>query len=394
MNTLGLKDGDRLLFEDALRSTHRVRVLVNVTDLQGAVVSRLVDPKTGGSEVLIDGQVTVDRDADVTRTASLTLLDPTHALSFDTDSPDDGALYADRMIQVIYGVYVEALGRWVDVPVFLGPVTKLDRARDVVTVEAQGKETLAAGAIWRTLKLTRGTRSSDAIRTLMINRAGEGRVSVAKGRGPKLPKARNLDRTLSIWETAQSFARGMGEQLFYTGDGTLTLRKRPENVVYTFTDGDGGDVLSDVQVSYELTDLKNTIQVLGKKPEGKGKQRVRAQATAPRDHPLSPWRLGRTGAPKYLPETIEDTSIRTRKDAAERARATLSARLAETVTVAFDSLPIPHLEPGDKVRVKTGDFTTTFYLRQFTIPLTPSGDPVMSVGYFKKTTPNRRRIRR
>lgn len=385
MQKLGLTAKQRAEFEKALRSSHTRRVEVSVTNLQGAVLGRI-------SPVLLDGQVTVDMDADVTRSASLSFLDPHHALSFDTDSPDDGALYADRMIRIDYIVSVPALRREVETTVFLGPVTKLDRSGDVVQVEAQGKESLASGAIWKPLTLKKGTRISGGIRTLMRDRAGENRLQVPQINA-RIPKARSLDRFASIWSHAQRLAKSANRQLFYDGAGTLIMRVRPKSAVYTFRDGNGGDVVSDVQVSYEMSEVINTVLVIGAKPKG-AKSRVRARAVAPRNHALSPWRLGRTGAPRYLVQSEENTSIRTQKEAQQRANTILSNKLRETVTVTFDALPVPHLDPGDMVRIRTAEFSATFRLRQFTIPLTPTGSPTMSVGYLKRTVPKRKRIRR
>lgn len=385
MMTLGLTATERSAYEKALRSSHVRRIDVDVLNLDGDVLSAI-------SPVLLGGQVNVDLDADVTRSASLQFLDPRHALNFDTDSPDDGALYADRMIRIRYGVHVEALGRWVWCPVFVGPVTKLSRAGDVVQVEAQGKEALVRGAIWRPLTLKKGAKVTDAIRTLMRDRGGETQFDFPD-LGTRLPKARSLDRLAEIWATARSLARGLNRQLFYNGAGRLVLRSLPGSVVYTFTTGTGGDVVADLNVSYELGDVKNVVEVKGQPPKGK-KERVRAVATAPPSHPLSPARLGREDAPRYLVEAIEDSSIRSNKAAQERAEAILNDRLREVVEVTFDSLPIPHLDPGDLVRVKTDELSVTFRLRQFSIPLSSDGAPTMPVGYLKKTTPNRRRIRR
>ena len=85
MQSLALTAEERRAFEEALRSTYVRRITVSVTDLDGNVLSAL-------TPVLLDGQVVVDADAEVTRSATLSFLDPSHSLSFDTDSPDDGAL--------------------------------------------------------------------------------------------------------------------------------------------------------------------------------------------------------------------------------------------------------------------------------------------------------------
>lgn len=381
MMNLGLTATERSAYEKALRSSHVRHIDVDVLNLDGDVLSSI-------SPVLLGGQVSVDLDAEVTRSASLQFLDPRHALNFDTDSPDDGALYADRMIRVRYGVEVADLSRTVWATVFVGPVTKLSRADDVVNVEAQGKEALVRGAIWRPLTLKKGARVTDAIRTLMRERGGETRFDFPTV-STRLPKARSLDRLTEIWAVAKSLARSLNRQLFYNGAGVLVLRSAPNSVVYTFTTGTGGDTLTVPNVDYELGDVKNVVEVKGQPPTGK-KGRVRGVATAPASHPLSPKRLGRKDAPRYLVESIEDSSIRSDAAAARRAKDLLEDRLREVVSVSFDALPIPHLDPGDLVRVKTDAFTATFRLRQFSIPLSPDGNGVMPVGYLKRTSPRRR----
>lgn len=386
MQKMGLTAAERRAFHNVLRSAHTRRIRITVTDLDGDVQADL-------SDRLLDGQVIVDADAEVTRTATLSLLDPKHSLNFDTDSPDDGALFADRMIRIYYSVLVPSLGRHVSVVVFTGPITKLDRKGDVVDVEAQGKESLARGAIWRPLTLKRGTLKTDAIRTILKDRAGERRFALPDLKA-SLPKARSFDRWAEAWASAKSIARSMDRQLFYPGTGVATLRLIPRRPVWTFRTGTGGDVVSDVAISYLLADVKNTIVVRGGIPKGK-KERVRFVAIANPKHPLSPQRLGRNGIERHLVEVIEDDSIRSEKEAETKARRILEDRLRAVVEATFDSLPIPHLDELDLVRVETGDTAVEFRLRRFSIPL-GSGDPgpPMPVGYHKKTTVNRRRIRR
>lgn len=384
MQNLGLTVEERATFEAALRASHQRRIAVAVTDLSGVTLATI-------TPVLLDGQVVVDYDAEVTRSVSLSFLDPAHALSFDTNSPDDGALYADRMLRVTYSVYVEALSRWVDVVVFHGPVTKVDRAGDVVNVEGQGKESLARGALWNTLTLKKGTRFTDGIKTLLVNRAGETDYSIGT-LSTKLPSTRSISRYDELWAAAQKLASSVDRQLFYDGTGRLLLRERPATPVYTFRDGQGGDVVAGVQVSYTLDEVKNTVVVKGGKPKG-AKKRVYAEAVAPADSPLSPKRLGRPGAPRYLVEVMEDTAIRSKTAAAKKARKLLDDKIREVVDVTFDSLPIPHLDPGDLVAITTDDFSTTFRLLRFTIPLGANGAAPMPVGYLKRTTIIRKRFR-
>lgn len=384
MQSLGLSASERRAFEETLRSSHTRRITVYVTDLSGSILSSL-------TPVLLDGQVVVDADAEVTRAASLTFLDPAHALSFDTDSPDDGALYADRMLRIDYGVRVPALERTVTVTVFHGPVTKLDRAGDVVSVEAQGKEALARGAIWRTMVVKKGFPTVSAIKMLLRDRAGERNFAFAS-LSHRVPSTRSLDRYSEIWASALSLARSAHRQLFYNGAGVLVLRSYPSSPVYTFRDGTGGDIVGGVQVSYQMDDVRNTVVVEGGIPKG-SKTRVRWAEPAPSSHALSPYRLARNGDPRYLVEVVKEDSIRSKSAAKKRAKDLLARRLLEPVEVTFDSLPIPHLDPLDTVRVESEALTTTFALRRFTIPLGESGSPVMPVGYLKRTSIIRKRFR-
>ena len=61
--------------------------------------------------------------------------------------------------------------------------------------------------------------------------------------------------------------------------------------------------------------------------------------------------------------------------------------------MTFDSLPTPHLEPEDLIRVDTGQFGMEVRLGQMSIPLKHDG--VQSVGYHKAVSiAGRRRHRK
>ena len=114
MIDLGLTKAQDDAYRAALVTSHRIRTKVLVLDANEAPVKGLVPQ-------VLSGAVTVEASAAVSRSLSMTLLDPNHKLTFDSASPADGALYADNFVQVTYGVET-SLG-WVDVPVFTGPVT-------------------------------------------------------------------------------------------------------------------------------------------------------------------------------------------------------------------------------------------------------------------------------
>lgn len=382
MIPLGLSGAQHAKFNATLADTHSIAVRVQVLNLAG---DRLSDV----SDRLLDGQVNVDADADITRTCSLSLLDPNRRLHFDSDSPSDGALYLDRMVRVVYAVKVPTVG-WVSCPVFTGPVTKLDREDAVVTVEASGKEVFAMGACWRPMTLKKGHNRIDAIRTILKERAGETRFSFPEG-SARLPKDFALGRETVPWLAARRLARGIDKQLFYDGRGVARLRNHPEHVTFRFEAGDGGMVLTEPQVAYTTDEVKNIVWVRGGTPKGK-KRAVSYWKAAPRSHPLSPVRLGRNGVPRYLLEVIDDGHIRSVTEAKRVAESKLKQLLLEQVEVNFDALPNPQLDPMDLVRVKTDEFGMTFRLKQFSLPL-GTGD-AMSLGYVKRVSVDRGAIRR
>lgn len=604
----------RNIFERTLRGTYELRVRVRLLTLDEDDVSDL-------TERLIDGQVNIDTTADSDRSLSMSLSDPHNVLNLDSDSPDDGALYLDRMIRVNYLVWVDGLDEWASVPVFTGPIVSMGRNGDQIDVTCLGKEYLAQGATWHPLTIKKGHNTVDAIRTILRERAGETRFDFPDLKH-RLTRPVSLGRMEQPWRKAQRLADVLDRQLYYDGAGVCRLRRRPKHAVFSFKDGDDGTVLSDAQVTYDLADVRNVVWLKGGKPKGsQGRNRaddddnrddsaalifddvsieqskianiktiypnasgpparakqldiavpmtvhdpyehidlgggkeidwltqaqlnvmqamskehrtvtivqgsytsavpasggthagggtidvspddgdyvhtvadmrragfaawhrdpsqgdwghhihavsifsknaasgaksqvqsyltntgdglgfgpygprvdlwphlrarmaqwvdiphatnvidddnkpsprdpvpdhepkpVTAFAVAPRSHPLSPQRLGREGAPHYLVEQIERDHVRTKKDAERVAQSVLDDMLMEGVQVSFDALPIPTLEPLDKVRIATDSTSMTFVLRQFSLPLTHAG--IMSVGTNRRVTPARKRIR-
>jgi hypothetical protein len=390
MLDLNLSGDDYRAFLKALADPHSVRVDVSILTLDGDELSRI-------TPLILDGQVDVDADADVTRSLSITLLDQTHSLHLDSDSPSDGALYADRMVRVTYSVLVPALDDRVDVDVFTGPIIDLERDGDQVSLTAHGKEELGTGAwIWRPLTIKKGARKTDAITTILAERAGETDFDIPDLK-TRLPKAVVLGRAAAAWPHARKIAESMNRQLFYNGSGVCRLRVRPRRPVFTFLADDAdANMLSRAKVTHDFTEIKNTVWFRGGKPKGQ-KKAVEYPAVAPKGHPLSPYRLGRTNADgnrisRYLVHEASNDNVRSKAEAKKRAQALLDDMLLETLNVTFTAVPIPHLEPLDVVRVSTRDFSANVRIRQFSLPLA-GGE--MTVGYIDAVSrPNLRRIRR
>ena len=76
---------------------------------------------------------------------------------------------------------------------------------------------------------------------------------------------------------------------------------------------------------------------------------------------------------------IDDNKATTMAQASARANAELNNALAvDTVKAEFKSLPVWHLEPGDRVSIQTARLGTEFLMQKYSLPLTHSG--VMTVG--------------
>jgi len=365
---LGLNAEDRKAFQRQLIATHQMRTTVRVLDLDGDTLANV-------SDRLLSGQVNIDSTGETDRQCSVQI-----------DAPGAGALYADRMLRVDYGVYVDELARWVDVPVFTGPITTMARNGDTVDLGCLGKEHLAKAQAWRPLQLRKGMNTVNAIRTVLRERAGENQFAFPSSRA-RLPETVSVGPMTSPWSVARTLASSINRQLYYDGAGYCRMRVRPTRAVLTF---DEVKVLSDPQVTYDLSTIVNTVWVRGGKPKG-AKRAVSARVTASRSHPLSAWRLGRNGTPRFYVTLVENDKVRSTARARTLATRTLRTHLLEGVSCTFDALPMPHLEPLDVVRVATDTTSITFVLHQASIPLTHDGS--MSVGHNRRVTPRKKRIR-
>jgi hypothetical protein len=126
----------------------------------------------------LDGQINVQRDGAVQRTATFTFDDPDHSLHLDADSPWEGAVFADRMVRVRHQVTVPGLGAVTSVP-FVGPIVKVSRDGDTISVECQDKASLALTG-GPPVKVSKGADAVASIRKIMRDGAGENRFGCRK----------------------------------------------------------------------------------------------------------------------------------------------------------------------------------------------------------------------
>lgn len=374
MQPLGLKRDQYLSYVDTLSTSHDFELDVDVLNMEERVVGTL-------NGRFLDGQVNIQREGFIKRTATLSFYDPDHSLHFDSDSPFAGAVFADRMIRVRHSVVVPGgVGR-VWATMFVGPVTGASRTGDVLNVACQDKTILAVeGHVPKTVK--KGRNAVAAIREIMEERTGEARFRFPAGTKARLTKSYSVGwkEEASPWRVCQKIANSINMELLYASDGALILRRPPKHVALDLT-----AVTGEVNAEFDMSTVRNYVRVTGEKKKtvgteaGPKKKKVKHEdftvgALPPREHPMSPRRLGRNGVARYLPLLIDDPSIRKEKTAEQRAERELAKVLPMSVKVSFAGVPFFHLDYGDLVRATTNLGTITLPLREASIPIGLAGD--------------------
>lgn len=383
MIALGLTSAELLLFNQSLTTHHSIRVTVQILDLNHKYLADL-------TANLIDGQVNIDADAENTRQLTMQLRDVDSQLQLDSRSPADGALFFDRMVRVVYSVKSELLPRWVDVPIFCGPITKMSRTADFINLEAMGKEslTMPPALAYFSKSWPKGVKRTELITAIMYNYGGETRFSIPVT-GETTPGPISMVAETNMWALAKAVSGG-GTQLYYDGRGVLCRRTLPKTAAWTFKTGQGGNILTPPAIDYDISEVRNMVRVKGAVPQGKTAP-VTADVALPKTHPLNSAPLGRNGKHRVLFEIVEDDNVKTVEQARALATSRVNSLALQGVEVKFDAIVAPHLEPEDIYVLQTSDFAMLVRYRQATIPLKSS---VSSVGYLTKRALNKTGVRR
>jgi hypothetical protein len=386
--SIGLSAADHAAFEATLVQSHRMRTVVQIHDNNEQVIytfgakiisgSVQVDWTQSGGKPIIGKDPYVAPSGPV-RTLDIVTMRPDKDQVWLPSSPGDEVAWVGNFISAKYGVFVEDLSDgpgWVDIPVFWGPITEIDQDGAQFEIKASGKEVLGMDPclLWDTINVSKGTQRTNAIRKL-FDSIGENRYHLPES-SDRMAWNMSYNRYSQPWLDASKIAHDGNMQLFYDGYGRLHLRDWPKNRVWTFKDGANGSVLSRPTITYDVSQTRNLIEVMGGTPKG-SKTQIRAVAKAAASSPLSGQNLGRNGQPRWMVYT--ETGNRTKQaDAQQRADDLLFQYLQAAVTPTFDCLVIPHLEEGDTVAVEMDGNHFQFKLTQFTIPLT--SDTNMTVG--------------
>jgi hypothetical protein len=356
-----------------LKSAHTLKIRVRLLDLDHNYIKDL-------SDCFVDGAVTIDANADVTRALDMTLFDPQGKIHIEPDSPHRTSIFIADMISVVYVVMTPDKSEVFHIPVFCGPIDKVDRDDMFISVKCLGKESLSLTNLWRGRTFKHGQTKTFVIERILRDMVGETKLSIPT-KDSRIASDLKLNREKRPWEVAKNLARSMGYQLFYDGRGVAQMRKMNHNPAFVFrTDM----VTTEPTMSWDLSKAINAVDVIGAKPK-KSKRKVQYRAIADQSRPLSPWRLGRGGVPRYLWTEVQDDSLRTKAECKDIGDKLLKQGLLAGVDVKFDGIPHPRLQELDICRIDTEQVSATFPIKQFTIPLVAGDDA--TYGYLRRQRP-------
>jgi hypothetical protein len=327
---------------------------------------------------VVSGSVNTDSTADVTRAADVAALDLDDDLGFEAASPWAGAVFADKFVQIDYGVVdpTTLVTHWT--PLFRGVVVSYERARPEVRLGAQGKESLMLAPVHpffkrESLTVPRGTRVDDAVERI-ARACGERQFDLPYTTNRRTQRRVELGRTSEPWRAIRAIAKDAGMVVFYAGDGRLTMRPKQATAVVTF---DSDFLTSWPRMTFDLgSDFRNTVLAVGE-AAGKQDRRPAKWAVAAKSDPLGPDRLSRNGAPRWVAEYVKvDATAGPRVQ--RIADDEFDRRMKQAVSVDFSAVPVPGLEEWDPARAQApGEDAYPFVLSSFGYDL---GANAMTVG--------------
>ena len=389
----------------ALRGSHEYRVSVEVYDLDDNFIQRY----DADELPLVDGQVDVDEESAIERALSASFVNVSE-VSTDPTSPG-AALSSKRQIKVIVTVFVprqDGSVTEVEVPVFYGPISRVQRDSEEIQIEAQSKEAffLPPNRLLRSSIPSESDREAEQELRVESYYVGHIIKTMAKRHGERMMRVPRTDHKIpedsklfdrasqdeGAWPLMQSIAGS--RQLYYSADGYLTLRtKRTQRPAYVFSDGEDGNVMSDPVIEWDMSTFRNTVELHAfqrKNANEKENPALRVQVSLEPWHPLSPRSLSRNNHARELVEIVDSDNVYNDESVAKRDANDKLDRLAhESKIVEFDCLPVYHLEVGDLVAVDLkGQPRHRFIARKFSLPLTPN---TMSMGYNRKINYRRHR---
>lgn len=338
---------------------------------------------------LAGGSVTVDRSRDERRMLDMTLENKDRALRLD---PMSGFWY-DKIIKVFWGIkYFDSLGMpkaWESqIGEFM--IDRIDEDRFPHAMKVTGRDytkICLKSKIKNSLQFPLGTPIENIVKALAAN------CGIKKFALPTTGQSYSLDivfeRGTERWNVMKKVADSIGYEVFFRGDGHLTMRPYPDPLLsplsWIFRGGTADGTLINYSRSSNDSRIFNHVIVVGATTTV-GQFNTTIFAEAINDDANSPTRVSRLGD---RVDFIQNDFFTERAQADAFARRRLRIGALEEYEVNFESLIIPWLEASDIVDVDDSGGSvyvpSRFLLSNFTFPLslgpmTANGKRVTIVG--------------
>lgn len=322
--------------EEAIRKSHRVATVAVIVTGDGA---ETMVP-------IVEGTVTLDQTAAVRGRCDVALADNGTLGLVPEDSTGllapygnevrlaRGIAYQDGTTEIIsLGVF-----RIQDAEVEDGPsgmvirVSGLDRAQRIIDARFEEPYGVAAGTNYTTAIL-------DVIQAAWPEVTYD--LTATALTTPPLIAQEGDDR----WKFAQDMAAAIAMRLYFDGDGALRLAPSIlSSAIMTIAEGEGGVLLAAGR-RWTREGAFNRVIATGENTS----ETAPARGVATDNNPLSPtYYHGPFGK---VPRFYTSPFITTDAQAASAAQKILDDELGTSEQVNFGSLVLPHLEPGDTVRI-------------------------------------------
>lgn len=325
-------------FAAAIVQSHRLATQVEV--LESGVVAG--DPLTS----VASGTVTLDARAQSRGRLDITILDDGALGLIPAAATDPLAPYGNEL-RVSRGIrYPDNTTELVPLGVFRIDETEVSDSAGQLTVQIAGMDRSARIADARfeePFQIPAGVNVATQILTLV--QAAYPAVVSDFAPTPHVTGVMFIEEGADRWALCQQLATNAGMRLYFDGLGTLIFTADSQSgIAATIAEGNGGLLVSAGR-RWTRQGAFNRVIVTGENTS----VGVPVRAVATDTNPLSPtYYFGPFGP---VPRFFQSQFIVTAAQAQDAANAMLARELGTTQSVNFGSIVLPHLEPGDVVRI-------------------------------------------